>query len=55
MTVKLVCTRCGAALAPTLSGPRCPRLAACGRGGYVETLHPALPLTGLPERGSAWS
>lgn len=33
----LLCVRCGAWLAPTISGLRCPRLAACGFGGFVET------------------
>lgn len=37
MHVKLVCDRCGTALAPAFSGLRCPRFSACGRGGLVET------------------
>lgn len=33
---KLLCARCGACLAPTFSGLRCPRMAACGFGGLNE-------------------
>jgi hypothetical protein len=40
MHLTLACGRCGARLAPTLSGMRCPRLTACGFGGQVETLLP---------------
>jgi hypothetical protein len=39
--MRLVCPRCDAGLVPSFSGLRCPRLAACGRGGYVEALRPA--------------
>lgn len=41
MHLRLACARCGAALVPAFTGLRCPRLAACGFGGHVETLHHA--------------
>lgn len=31
------CPECGTRMAPTLSGLRCPRFGACGRGGLEET------------------
>lgn len=30
------CSECGSRMVPTLHGLRCPRLAACGRGGVEE-------------------
>lgn len=38
MYVALACARCGARLAPAMTGMRCPRFTACGFGGHVETL-----------------
>lgn len=35
--IRMICTRCGTALAPAWSGFRCPRFSACGRGGIVES------------------
>ena len=32
------CPECGTRMAPTLSGLRCPRFGACGRGGLEETV-----------------
>ena len=37
MELNLVCARCQAPLVPAMSGLRCPRMTACGRGGFVET------------------
>lgn len=34
--VRLTCPRCDATLVPAFTGMRCPRLTACGRGGYLE-------------------
>ena len=51
MSVRLTCTRCGAGLVPTWSGVRCPRLAACGRGGIEESgvlLHPFAAHVAVP-------
>ncbi|HUR69945.1 MAG TPA: hypothetical protein VM370_11925 [Candidatus Thermoplasmatota archaeon] len=38
MRLRVLCARCGTALAPTMSGLRCPRMSACGFGGMVETI-----------------
>ena len=44
MEAHLVCHRCGATLAPAFAGLRCPRLTACGKGGYVEASSRRPPL-----------
>ncbi|HEX2022203.1 MAG TPA: hypothetical protein VHH36_05780 [Candidatus Thermoplasmatota archaeon] len=46
--MRLCCPRCGAGLVPSWSGLRCPRMTACGRGGFVESgrqLHPLAATT----------
>lgn len=51
MHARLTCPRCDAPLVPGFSGLRCPRLNACGRGGYVESgraLHPAMAHVSVP-------
>ena len=51
LDMSLTCPRCAARLVPTWSGLQCPRLNACGRGGYVEdgrSLHPFMDATHVP-------
>ena len=52
---RLTCPSCGANLVPTLSGPRCPRLGSCGRGGIEETGDAirTLPRSGADAAGGA--
>lgn len=41
--MRLTCPHCHAGLVPSWSGLRCPRMAACGRGGLRETALMLLP------------
>lgn len=42
---RLCCGTCGAGLVPSWTGLRCPRLGACGRGGFTETAISLMPFT----------
>lgn len=36
--IRLLCSRCSSTLVPSWTGQRCPRMAACGFGGLIESL-----------------